>query len=1740
MSLHETFHSLDGSATPSAFSAASKSNFASWCSENGASIDDKTIFSIFAELGTAFGFQECSVANMYEYFMSILDSRASRMSCSLALLSVHADFIGGDASNYKQWYFAAYYDLDKGFLDKKTIDEKWRHLPKFLQGEPQQRMTYEESESLWGMDHKWRIQMSKLSESDQIYQVALYLLIWGESNNLRFMPECLCFLYKCAIDYWMADGEKSPQPDFDFLDYTVTPIYNFIRDQQFKVVDGKFERRANQDHHQIVGYDDVNLFFWSSHNLEKLTLPDGRSLHSFPIGDRYFQSRNLQWNSFFRKTYLEKRSIIHLIVNFNRIWVIHLSLFWFYVALNAQPIYTRSDRILEENGPAIQTQLAFIGFGGAVACIVCLVGLAGEWLYTPRNSPIKEGLLLRMSLTTLLLASNVAPELFILLFLSWEEYSKVGCIVGGGSLSIALVTMVYLSLTPSSRLFEIMLRRKSAEYMKALLFLSSFATVSSQSKLLSYLLWVCVFTAKLVESYFFLALSMKDPLRALITMDLSRCNGDVWLKQLTCQYSAKVTAALLVTTNFVLFFLDAYLWYIICNCVFSAILSYSQGTSISKPWKSKFGKLPERILTKIYFHGSNDEDSRFAISRIWNCIIISLYKEHLLSIEQANMLVYQREEESSWLDGKRDKAPIFFNYQEDSHSTKLSDFFATNEEASRRISFFARSLSSELPPPTPIDSLPSFTVLAPHYSEKIILSLREILKENKASKISLIEYLKKLHPLEWKTFVKDSKLSSHITSAAIPGTANSAGLNADVDKEVRDISNQIKLDDIPFEFIGFKFAHPEFSMRTRLWASARYQTLFRTISGFNNYERALKVLYYLEYYNDDSEYLADENDLKHELDAFAKRKFRLLVSMQKFQRFDESDSEAVDVLFESFPNLNIAYIEEELKDGVINYYSVLLKTSQEGKQRKRKFRIRLSGNPILGDGKADNQNHAVIFHRGEFIQTIDANQDNYIEECLKVRSVLSEFNVKDLNPSFEYIPGMSNITRKPRIAILGAREYIFSESIGVLGDVTAGKEQTFGTLFARTLSTIDAKLHYGHPDFVNAIFMCTRGGISKAQKGLHLNEDIYAGMNAVCRGGLIKHCDYYQCGKGRDLGFDTVLNFTTKIGAGMGEQTLSREVFLMGTRLPIEKFLSFYYAHAGFHLNNVFIMYSVDLFMIVLTLLGSLNYETVMCLKGNESELPEPHGCFNLLPVLDWVNRFVLSMFICFSISFLPLIIQELTEKGFKRTLKRIGFHFFSLAPLFEVVVCRVYAKALIDNIHFGGAQYVPTGRGFATSRLPFSELYRKYAYVSIYPGSIGLLVCVFASVSMWRPALLWFYLTFVSLSFAPFLFNPHQFAFKEFILDYKTLIRWLFGGSTKKKSGGWTGFKRANRSKYTGLKKNNRAPGPRDPCMGLYSRRNVYLDFGVPLLEATLYFLPYLFITAQTGVEDPVPVNPILRILLLSALPVSLSFALNLILFVFNIAFGRVLLLFNKGAPAVVAGISRVLSVLAILLLIQVNFILHNWDIARSICACISIIKVHSLLQSVSFLLLLSKEYDGGESNIAWWSGKWKYKTFGWHIFTQPAREFIVKTMDLCLFGYDFLLCHLLLFMMTPLTMLPFIDSVHSSLLFWMKPSKIFKSPIFSSREVKARRLAYVKYLVLYLAVFSLIVTTSLTPIFGTYILKLLDQYIPQGFSPLFQPNFQKNNNTGLSFFVPRSADSTLRTDTGEGAAILMRGVRV
>ncbi|KIM92623.1 hypothetical protein OIDMADRAFT_75771, partial [Oidiodendron maius Zn] len=92
-----------------------------WNSDAHIPLSKEEIEDIFLDLTAKFGFQRDGMRNMYDHFMTLLDSRASRMTPNQALLSLHSDYIGGDNANYRKWYFAAHLDLDDavGFANIK-------------------------------------------------------------------------------------------------------------------------------------------------------------------------------------------------------------------------------------------------------------------------------------------------------------------------------------------------------------------------------------------------------------------------------------------------------------------------------------------------------------------------------------------------------------------------------------------------------------------------------------------------------------------------------------------------------------------------------------------------------------------------------------------------------------------------------------------------------------------------------------------------------------------------------------------------------------------------------------------------------------------------------------------------------------------------------------------------------------------------------------------------------------------------------------------------------------------------------------------------------------------------------------------------------------------------------------------------------------------------------------------------------------------------------------------------------------------------------------------------------------------------------------------------------------------------------------------------------------------------------------------------------------------------------------
>lgn len=70
-------------------------------------------------------------------------------------------------------------------------------------------------------------------------------------------------------------------------------------------------------------------------------------------------------------------------------------------------------------------------------------------------------------------------------------------------------------------------------------------------------------------------------------------------------------------------------------------------------------------------------------------------------------------------------------------------------------------------------------------------------------------------------------------------------------------------------------------------------------------------------------------------------------------------------------------------------------------------------------------------------------------------------------------------------------------------------------------------------------------------------------------------------------------------------------------------------------------MLSVQLFMLALVFLGTLNKQLAVCKYNSFGDrLPGQTGCYNLVPVFKWIKRCIVSIFIVFWIAFVPLFVQ--------------------------------------------------------------------------------------------------------------------------------------------------------------------------------------------------------------------------------------------------------------------------------------------------------------------------------------------------------------------------------------------------------------------------------------------------------------------------------------------------------------------
>ncbi|WVY95441.1 hypothetical protein V8G54_034529 [Vigna mungo] len=1395
-------------------------------------------------LGVMFGFQKHNVANQREHLI-------------LLLANVHIRQFPKPDQQPK---------LDERALTEvmKKLFKNYKKWCKYLG----------RKSSLWLPTIQQEVQQRKL-----LY-MGLYLLIWGEAANLRFMPECLCYIYHhMAFElYGMLAGNVSPmtgenvKPAYGgeeeaFLRKVVTPIYDVIAKEAER------SKKGRSKHSQWRNYDDLNEYFWSA-DCFRLGWPMRADADFFclPVEQLNFDKSNDnkpvnrdKWVG--KVNFVEIRSFWHIFRSFDRMWG------FFILCLQAMIIVAWNgtgdpSAIFDVNVFKVLSVFitaAILKLGQAVLDVILswkahwsmsmyvklryilkvvsaaawVIVLSVSYAYTWENPPgfaqtiqswfgsnSKSPSFFIMAVVVYLSPNMLAAMLFlfplirrflersnyriVMLLMWWSQvyfmdtqiwYAIFSTLFGGiygafrrlGEIrTLGMLRSRFDSLPGAfnaclipeekseprkkglkatlSRRFDLIPNNKGKEAARFAQLWNQIITSFREEDLISNgemdLLLVPYWADReldLIQWPPFL-LASKIPIALDMAKDSNGKDRELRKRINTDHYMYSAIKECYASFKSIFKYLvQGDREKQVIEYIFSEVDKHIEADDLTSEFRlSALPSLYEQFLENK--HEDRDQivllfqDMLEVVTRdimmedhIFSSLVDSIHggsgHEGMLLLEQQYQLFASEGAirfpiepvTEAWTE-KIKRLCLLLTTKESAMDVP------SNLEAKRRISFFSNSLYMDMPTAPKVRNMLSFSVLTPYYTEEVLFSMYDLDSPNEDG-VSILFYLQKIFPgfsLAHKALEEELK-----------------GNESD-----------------------------ELEEELRRWASYRGQTLTRTVRGMMYYRKALELQSFLDMAKDEDlmeGYKAIENSddnskgersLWTQCQAVADMKFSYVVSCQQYgidKRSGAARAQDILRLMTRYPSLRVAYIDEveepsKERPKKINkvYYSCLVKAMPKSSSPSETepvqyldqviYKIKLPGPAILGEGKPENQNHAIIFTRGEGLQTIDMNQDNYMEEALKMRNLLQEFLKKHDGVRFP--------------SILGLREHIFTGSVSSLAWFMSNQETSFVTIGQRLLANpLKVRFHYGHPDVFDRLFHLTRGGVSKASKVINLSEDIFAGFNSTLREGNVTHHEYIQVGKGRDVGLNQISIFEAKIANGNGEQTLSRDVYRLGHRFDFFRMLSCYFTTIGFYFSTLITVLTVYVF-----LYGRL----YLVLSGLEEGLSTQKAIRDNKPL-----QVALASQSFVQIGFLmalPMLMEIGLERGFRTALSEFILMQLQLAPVFFTFSLGTRTHYYGRTLLHGGAKYRPTGRGFVVFHAKFADNYRLYSRSHFVKGiELMILLIVYQifshtyrsgvaylmiTVPMWFMVGTWLY--------APFLFNPSGFEWQKIVDDWTDWNKWI------------------------------------------------------------------------------------------------------------------------------------------------------------------------------------------------------------------------------------------------------------------------------------------------------------------------------------------------------------------------------
>ncbi|KAJ3505192.1 hypothetical protein NMY22_g17669 [Coprinellus aureogranulatus] len=280
--------------------------------------------------------------------------------------------------------------------------------------------------------------------------------------------------------------------------------------------------------------------------------------------------------------------------------------------------------------------------------------------------------------------------------------------------------------------------------------------------------------------------------------------------------------------------------------------------------------------------------------------------------------------------------------------------------------------------------------------------------------------------------------------------------------------------------------------------------------------------------------------------------------------------------------------------------------------------------------------------------------------------------------------------------------------------------------------------------------------------------------------------------------------------------------------------------------------------------------------------------------------------------------------------------------------------------------------------------------------------------------------------------------------------------------------------------------------------RAVIFSEIVFPVCMAILFVIAYLFVKSFP-VDGKLPPSPLIRIAVISLGPVVWNPAVLLTQFLISLFLGPIFQRDNSKFGAVMAFTAHALGMLS-----MVGFFDFLVDILLFLYSSLPVILTSltsgsssdgtpptpvsvSLLSSpfsgrykILISVFLSRGFKHDGTNMAGWTGRWYGRHLASHIMSQPAREFVVKIVEL---SRDLLLGHFSLFILTPLVLAPDFGRSHATILFCLRPSKQIRAPLYSLKQRRQRRAIIIVYGIFYVCVIAVSVALIAIPILRSHL---------------------------------------------------------